>query len=151
VLKLTLYAQAFAAGSWLSNVPGLSGRRDGLWPPYPEGTTDFRHVRFLGTAVRTWKKWLWDCVRDEDLRGETGQYVRVSEDQMIMIPLLEMCGTARARHIAEPIMTYNKLVSYPADDSIRLERVSNGWLIERRPAYPRLESRVDSRMAATEG
>src|SRR5258708_35756956 len=34
-------------GSWLSNVAGPSGRRNGLWPAYPEGTTDFRRNRFL--------------------------------------------------------------------------------------------------------
>src|SRR4051794_2420021 len=28
-------------GSWLSNVEGPSGRRDGGWPAYPGGTTDF--------------------------------------------------------------------------------------------------------------
>jgi glycosyltransferase involved in cell wall biosynthesis len=127
-------------GSWLSNVTGPSGRRDGLWPAYPEGTTDFRRHRFLGTAVRTWKKWLWDQMKDSDLRDDSGRYVRVSEDQMIMIPLLEMCGTERARHIAAPLMVYNKLVKYPLDEEIREEGVRNGYLIDRRPPYPRLFS-----------
>ena len=128
-------------GSWLSNVTGLSGRRDGLWPPYPEGTTDFRRHRFLGTAVRTWKKWLWDQIKDSDLCGDSGAYVRVSEDQMIMIPLLEMCGTERARHIAAPIMIYNKLVKYPLDEEIAEEGRRNGHVIDRRPPYPRLSSK----------
>jgi len=129
-------------GSWLSNVTGPSGRRNGLWPAYPDGTTDFRRNRFLGTAVRTWKRWLWGHLRNADLRGESGEYVRVSEDQMIMIPLLEMCGTARARHIAAPIMIYNKLVEYPPDDEITQEGVRNGYLIDQRKPYCRLESKV---------
>jgi len=125
-------------GSWLSNVPGPSGRPNGAWPAYPEGDVDFRRHRFLGTAVRTWKKWLWDHLRDDDLRNESGDYARVSEDQLIMIPLLEMCGTAHARHIAEPIMIYNKLVRYSPDDSITREGERNGHLIDSRQPYPRL-------------
>jgi glycosyltransferase involved in cell wall biosynthesis len=129
-------------GSWLSNVVGPQARRDGLWPAYPEGTTDFRRHRFLGTAVRTFKKWLWDYLNDEDMRSESSEYVRVSEDQMIMIPLLEMCGTSRARHIPAPIMVYNKLAKYPADDSITEEGLRNGYLIDNRPRYPRLKTKA---------
>lgn len=136
-------------GSWLSNVLGLSGRRNGMWPAYPEGTTEFRKHRFLGTAVRTWKKWLWDCLKDSDLRDGSGKYVRVSEDQMIMIPMLEMCGTEKARHIAAPIMTYNKLVKYPDDDGIAAERERNGRLIDSLPPYPRLTSKMQTPMSAT--
>lgn len=129
-------------GSWRSNVPRLKiGGYDGLWPAYPKGTTDFRRHRFLGTAVRTWKKWLWDCLRDEDLRSDTGKYVRVSEDQMIMIPLLEMCGTQKARHIALPIMTYNKLPNYAADASLNEEGLRNGELIQLRTPYARLRAK----------
>ena len=136
-------------GSWLSNVEGPTGRRDGAWPAYPEGTIDFRRHRFLGTAVRTWKKWLWDHLEDSDLRNQAGNYVRVSEDQMIMIPLLEMSGTSRARHIPEPIMVYNKLVQYPRDEDIDREGLGNGDLIDRRLPYPRLrEKRYRSAAAA---
>ncbi|HEV2687750.1 MAG TPA: glycosyltransferase family A protein [Bryobacteraceae bacterium] len=138
-------------GSWLSNVVGPSGRRDGLWPAYPDGTVDFRRNRFLGTAVRTWKKWLWDHLDDADLRSDTGEYVRVSEDQMIMIPLLEMAGTSRAKHIAVPIMIYNKLVKYAPDDAITEEGMRNGYLIDRRAPYARLENKVRAGMAAATG
>jgi glycosyltransferase involved in cell wall biosynthesis len=138
-------------GSWLSNVEGPKGHWNGCWPAYPDGTTDFRRHRFLGTAVRTWKKWLWDHLRDADLRAESGEYVRVSEDQMIMIPLLEMAGTARARHIATPIMTYNKLVKYPANDAITEEGVRNGYLIDSRPPYRRLEGKLYTATATSGG
>jgi len=129
-------------GSWLSNVVGPSGRRDGLWPAYHEGANDFRRIRWLGTAVRTWKKWLWDHIEDSDLRNDSGEYFRVSEDQAIMLPLLEMCGTSRAKHIAAPIMVYNKLVRYPLSPSITEESEKNGILLDRRPPYPRLENKV---------
>src|SRR5262249_61111455 len=115
---------------------------DGVRHASPQENNDFRRHRILGTAVRTWKKWLWNHLRDRDLRNEAGDYVRVSEDQMIMIPLLEMCGTSRAKHIAEPIMVYNKTVKYPFDQTITDEGVRNGYLIDSRPPYARLEAKV---------
>ena len=45
-------------GSWVQWKPDTPGLDLGMWPAYPDGTADFRHTRWLGTAVRTWKKWL---------------------------------------------------------------------------------------------
>lgn len=135
-------------GSWLSNVVGPGGRRDGMWPAYPEGTTDFRRTRWLGTAVRTWKKWLWDQLRDADLRDDSGQYFRISEDQAVMLPLLEMCGTAHAHQIAAPIMVYNKLPKYAVPDDIARERERNAELLCRRRPYPPLDKPAWRRAAA---
>jgi glycosyltransferase involved in cell wall biosynthesis len=135
-------------GSWQSNVVGHGGNRDGLWPAYPDGLTDFRGTRWLGTAVRTWKRWLWDLLRDADLRNEEGRYFRTSEDQAVMLPLLEMCGTERARHIAAPLMVYNKLPKYVVDDEIARERERNADLLGRRRPYARLEGRHWNRAAA---
>ena len=131
-------------GSWLSNVPNLAGGYNGLWPAYPKRAVDFRRHRFLGTAVRTWKRWLWDHIRDEDLRSKSGRYVRASEDQMIMIPILEMCGPTKARHIAKPLMIYNKLQSYKPDPALRREKLKNGELIETRAPYCRLKTKPKS-------
>ena len=136
-------------GSWLSNVVGPTGRKNGLWPAYPEGTTDFRAHRFLATAVRTWKRWLWDYLEDADLRSDTGDYVRVSEDQVIMIPMLELCGTSHTKHIPAALMTYNKLATYPADPSITEEGARNGDLLARRPRYAPLKHKFYKETAAS--
>ncbi len=96
-------------GSWLSNLPDQGDEPDGVWPAYPPGTVNFRKVRWLATAVRTWKKWLWDHLDDSDLRDASGQYFRVSEDQAVMLPMLELSGTDRARHIPDILMIYNKM------------------------------------------
>jgi hypothetical protein len=73
-------------GSWVMDipVPNLPGR----WPAYPEDVIDFRNHEWLGMAVQTWKRWLWDLVDDRDFRGEDGQYFRVTEDQTSMLPML---------------------------------------------------------------
>lgn len=90
-------------GSWVSDLPDGQG----LWPSYPEGVEDFRRHRWLGTGVRTWKRWLWDLVDDADFRDASGRYFPVGEDQAILLPMLEMSG-ARARHIAEALMIYTR-------------------------------------------
>lgn len=129
-------------GSWTSNMMGKNGRHGGRWPAYPAETTDFRHSRWLGTAVRTWKRWLWDHIDDRDLRDDAGEYLRVSEDQAIMLPLLEMCGTARARHIATPIMIYNKATPYSTARTMLDEIARNTYLLEARPPYARLPEKI---------
>jgi glycosyltransferase involved in cell wall biosynthesis len=136
-------------GSWLSNVPAHKGLFRGLWPAYPEDTTDFRRSPWRATAVRTWKKWLWDRIDDADLRNASGEYFRVAEDQVVMLPMLEMSGTAKARHIPEPIMVYNKTVRYAVSEEIEAERQNAALLIDTRLPYRRLSARAVS--GATEG
>jgi glycosyltransferase involved in cell wall biosynthesis len=90
-------------GSWISN----RADRPGRWPAYPPGTSDFRNEPWLGTAVRTWKKWLFDRIDRDDFLDPEGRFFRVTEDLACMYPLLEMATTERAKHIAEPLMLYN--------------------------------------------
>ena len=40
-------------------------------------------------------------------RDKDGKYFRVGEDLAAMLPMLEMSGTDKARHIPEPLMWYN--------------------------------------------
>jgi len=129
-------------GSWTSNMMGENRRYGGMWPPYPPETTDFRRTRWLGTAVRTWKRWLWDHIDDRDLRDGAGEYFRVSEDQAVMLPLLEMSGTSRARHIATALMVYNKRTPWSTANTMADEILRNARLLETKPPYARLPKKV---------
>ncbi|HYK02178.1 MAG TPA: glycosyltransferase family A protein [Thermoanaerobaculia bacterium] len=97
-------------GSWVAEGVDESWpvHTRGSWEGYPDGTSDFRSGMWLGTAVRTFRKWLWDLVDDADLRDEDGEYYRIVEDQACMIPMLEMATTRRARHIADILLVYNR-------------------------------------------
>jgi glycosyltransferase involved in cell wall biosynthesis len=128
-------------GSWLSNDTSHSGMPRGLWPAYDPGTTDFRLAPWLGTAVRTWKKWLWDLIDDRDLRGANGDYFRVTEDQASMLPILEMCGVARARHIEDVLMIYNRTTPHACGKLRYQEMLANcAYLRSQRP-YSRVHDR----------
>jgi glycosyltransferase involved in cell wall biosynthesis len=128
-------------GSFVTDRPDARGRVGGRWPAYPPGTTAFRHARWLATAVRSWKKWLWDLVDDRDLRDDDGHYFRVTEDQAVMLPMLEMSGTDRAQHIPMPLVVYNRSNPYNSGKWMLAEMARNGDILTRRPQYPRLPAR----------
>jgi glycosyltransferase involved in cell wall biosynthesis len=118
-------------GSWISNRPDRPGRL----PAYPFDTRDFREGPWLATAVRTWKKWLFDRIDRQDFRDMHGELLRVAEDLACMFPLLEMATTRRARHIAEPLMLYNFLSDHdPGPGFARESDRMKAWL-RARPRY----------------
>jgi glycosyltransferase involved in cell wall biosynthesis len=120
-------------GSWLSDLSDGHG----MWPPYPDGLTDFRGHRWLGTGVRTWKRWLWDLIDDSDFRDASGQYFAVGEDQVILLPMLEMSG-ARARHVPEALMIYTRSSPHRVCFTRDAESRSNSAYIVSLPPYERL-------------
>jgi hypothetical protein len=124
-------------GSWISNTRLTAGR----WPAYPTDTLNFRQGRWLGTAVRTWKKWLFDELHDEDLRDESGAYIRGAEDKAMQFPALEMCGTAKARHIPDILMVYNRRQARPAGKILARDQFRNDAFLRMKPPYPRLEGK----------
>jgi hypothetical protein len=125
-------------GSWIANIVDGEGKRPGQWPAYEEGIRDFRKRKWLGTAVRTWKRWLFDLIQDEDLRDDQGKYLRVTEDMAVMFPMLEMCGTSRAKHIAKPLIVYNRQNPHACNLVMREEMFRNDAYVRRRAIYEAL-------------
>jgi glycosyltransferase involved in cell wall biosynthesis len=119
-------------GSWASNVP--SGNQ-GRWPPYADDTTDFRRSEWRGTALRTFKRWLFDRIDDRDLRDGDGHYFRIVEDQAYMLPMLEMATTRRARYIAEVLMIYNRENPHAVGATMLEEMRRTAAAIRARKAY----------------
>jgi glycosyltransferase involved in cell wall biosynthesis len=128
-------------GSWLSNDPSQTGLPRGLWPPYDASTADFRRAEWLGTAVRTWKKWLWDLIDDRDFRDAKGDYFRVTEDQASMLPILEMAGTTRALHIKDVLMIYNRTTPHACGKVRYAEMLANGAYLRTRRPYSRIKAK----------
>jgi glycosyltransferase involved in cell wall biosynthesis len=127
-------------GSWVADQPTMQG----MWPAYPEDLSDFRNHEWLGTAVRTWKRWLWDLIDDRDFRDAQGSYFRVTEDQAAMLPMLEMSGTRRAKHIQEALMVYNRSSPHACAYTRRDEMLANSEYLKMRPPYTRLIEKPDS-------
>ena len=132
-------------GSWMPDRPVMPG----CWPAYPAGLTDFRNHTWLGTAVRTWQRWLWNLVDDKDFRDENGQYFRVTEDQATMFPMLEMSGTVKAVHIPEVLMIYNRSSPHACAYTRRDEMLSNSEYLKKRPPYAQLAAKPELSRAGT--
>jgi glycosyltransferase involved in cell wall biosynthesis len=134
---LATIARAYEDGCWLTYGSWIGNRADrpGLLPPYPDDTRDFRDAPWLATAVRTWKKWLFDEIDPRDLLDDRGRPLRVCEDVAYMLPMLEMATTQRARHLAEPLMLYNLLSDHdPGPELARESDRMRAWF-RTRPRY----------------
>lgn len=118
-------------GSWISN----RADRPGLWPAYAPGTTDFRDAPWLGTALRTWKRWLFDRIDPSAFRDARGEWLRNADDLAVMFPLLEMATTDRARHIARPLMLYNLRSDHDEGSEMARESERNTAWLRSRPRY----------------
>jgi hypothetical protein len=57
--------------------------------------------------LRSFKKWVWDHIKDEDLRDYDGEYFKMSGDAAILYPLIELCGKDRIKLIEKAVYVYN--------------------------------------------
>ena len=57
--------------------------------------------------LKTFKKWLFDRIKDEDLRAEDGEYFRVVGDLALMHPMVEMAGKRHAKCSDKVLYVYN--------------------------------------------
>lgn len=85
----------------------------GNYGKYGAMIPDFRSYRkentWLASHLRTFKRKVWNLLKDDDLRDNDGEYYRTAGDAAILYPILEMCGTKHARFINDILYVYNDL------------------------------------------
>lgn len=94
-----------------------------------------RHAIWHTSHLRTWRAFLWQAIRKEDLRAPDGQYWEAAGDLAFMYPMLEMATNAHARFLPEYNYVYNH--DNPLCDSIAkggLQKRYEG-LIRNMPPY----------------
>lgn len=74
----------------------------------------FRAQPWQASHLRTFRRFLWDAIRPEDLRDERGEWLRVTWDVALMLPMLEMAGKDHLVHVREMVYVYNE--TNPASD-----------------------------------
>ena len=130
----------------------LSGKYSGTCQPFekarivrPEGyydyitlkTQDYRQSGYWVTShLRTFKKWLWDKIKDEDLRDENGYY-KVAWDLAFMYPMIEMAGK-HIKFIDKVLYMYNDLNPMSIGHISSNEQIAEGELIQKKPIYKEL-------------
>lgn len=63
--------------------------------------------RYLAVHLRSYRKFLWDAIRDEDLRDDDGHYFRTCADPATMWPMMEMATQRHLRYLPEILYVYN--------------------------------------------
>lgn len=78
------------------------------YPDYVSEYGLYRHFQyFCAGHLRTYKKFLFDRIRDEDLRDEDGDYFWGGGDAATMFPMLEMATAKHTQYIDDVLYVYN--------------------------------------------
>ena len=124
------YVLQMVAGAYSDRDPWLTYGNHVHWPtgqislncrPFPPEVHRDRTYRthpFISSHLRTFKSKLWNAIRDEDLRGEDGNYYGSAWDVAFMLPMLEMAGQNRILYIPNILYCYNRFNPI-SDDQIR--------------------------------
>ncbi len=120
----------------------ISHRKRGICSPIAKEDIDkkrYRQMPWQFSALRTFRYFLWRQIRDEDLRDESGEPFRVTWDEALMFPMLEMAGH-HIRFIPDILYTYNDLNPICDRRVRREEQLRCGRIIRsRRPYQPLVE------------
>ncbi len=65
--------------------------------------------KWLTSHPRTFKRKVFDLIKDDDLRDTDGKYYKFAGELALMFPLVEMCGSRRIRFISKILYIYNDL------------------------------------------
>lgn len=96
-------------------------------------TNEYRQYGLWHTShLRTFRKGLFDRVRDEDLRYEDGEYFRTCCDVCVMYPMIEMAGDRHIFYVDKILYVYNDISGYGnrAEENMR-----NMEYIQNKPIY----------------
>lgn len=87
---------------------------------------NYRSYPFITSHLRTYKSYLWNSIKDEDLRDVDENYFQVACDVATMIPMLEMSG-GKFAYIPNILYMYNRINPLSDDvinsnDQIRIDK-----------------------------
>jgi glycosyltransferase involved in cell wall biosynthesis len=127
---------------WTHRV-GLRKKR-GIAHAFPAEVAEartFRSQPWAATHLRTFRKFLFDGIRDADLRGPDGSYWRTTWDMALMFPMLEMAGARHIRYVHDMLYVYNNANPRSIHRVAPAEQILNACRSRLMPTYPPHERR----------
>jgi glycosyltransferase involved in cell wall biosynthesis len=95
-------------GNWINqDGNGLPSDFDLEFPDSVHSDRSYRKVKYRSTAPNTFKRFLYDCIKPEDLQYK-GEWFKATTESEVMFSCLEQCGKDRIGVIKEPIYLYNQ-------------------------------------------
>jgi len=106
---------------------------------YPEVVAEFasyRYYDFIAHHLRSYRRFLWEAIRDDDLRDADGGYYRAAADLATMIPMLEMATPAHWRFVPREHYVYNNKHGYSENrPGSRREQLRVAMEVRSKPRY----------------
>ena len=115
----------------------------GKYAPYCKEITDTVNYRkdedWRASHLKTFKRKLWDRIKDDDLRDKNGDYYKFIGDAAFMYPMVEMCGTEHMRFISKVNYRYNDLNPLNELTTNRSEQLRLSEEIWAKPCYKKVD------------
>ena len=124
-------------GSYVMHPHAVIGPEPSPYPNHVIEQNTYRQDQWRASHLRTFRKDLWDKIDNEDLKDANGNYYKMTYDQAIMLPLLEMSGH-RCKFIPEIMHVYNKENPLNVDKVNTQEQVRIANEIRSKNPYKRL-------------
>jgi len=124
-------------GSYVFNPSGVRGPEPSPYSDEVIKTNSFRKDKWRASHLRTFKYKLWKHLNHDDLKDESGKYYKMTYDQAIMLPLLEMAGD-RSTYIPEILHVYNKDNPLNIDKNKAQEQYELAQKIRSKKSYNKL-------------
>ena len=132
--------EAYSGDIWITygQFEPMSHRYHNYCTPIPNHRTYRRSGIWRTSHLKTWKKWLWDKIKVEDLCKDDGDWFDAATDNAFMYPMLEMAGVKHTKFIEEVLYLYNDLneANYMKERPQDLIRTSE--IIQQMPLYNEL-------------
>jgi len=121
----------------------LGLRQSSHWiPTYNDDVLEnrsFRNTIWSYTHLRTFKGFLWNALKDEDLRDLKGNYLKYAWDAAVCMPMLEMSAPDHIGFIPEILYVYNDQNPNQVEKNCRRDQELCAAYIRSKPKYPKLE------------
>jgi len=105
--------------------------------PYQQGES-FRKSDWRGSHLKTFKYKLYEKLLLSCIKDETGKYLKCCADRAIMIPMMEMAGHDRIKHIEQILYCYNDLNPNSVWNTMREESKKTREYIANQPSMKML-------------
>lgn len=87
--------------------------------------------------LHTFKAFLWNRIKDDDLRDEDGNYLTSCCDVAVIYPMLEMAGP-KSRYVPQILVEYNDVNPLQVEKIREKEQKRNYEMLCQKPKYQRL-------------
>ena len=125
-------------GSYMLFPMGVPGPEPSEYPENVVNNNAYRKDKWRASHLRTFRRHLWDRLNLEDLKDDSGEFYKMTYDQAIMLPLLEMAGP-RSHYVPEIMHVYNKQNPLSVDKLKASEQAHLAQVIRSKKPYERVK------------